>query len=53
MDLPGAKKNLNALQERFPKTKILPTMAVIGKGIDLLKQELAKRITNESRSTGI
>jgi GTP-binding protein len=53
MDLPGAKKNLNALQERFPKIKILPTIAVIGKGIDLLKQELAKRITNESRSTGI
>src|SRR5205814_702098 len=27
MDLPGAKKNLKTLQERFPKVQILPTSA--------------------------
>jgi GTP-binding protein len=53
MDLPAAKKNLNALQERFPKVKIIPTVAVTGKGTDVLKQELAKGITNDGLSKGI
>src|SRR5213080_2847261 len=47
MDLPGAKENLKALQERFPKLQILPTSAARGEGIDALKQELATRITKD------
>ena len=55
MDLPGAKENLKALQERFPKLQILPTSAAKGEGIDDLKQALATRITDpeESVSTAI
>jgi GTP-binding protein len=44
MDLPGAKENLKALQERFPKLQILPTSAAKGEGIDALKQALATQI---------
>ena len=47
MDLAGAKENLKALQERFPKLQILPTSAARGEGIDALKQELATRITKD------
>ncbi len=47
MDLPGAKENLKALQERFPKVQILPTSAARGEGVDALKQELATRITKD------
>ena len=47
MDLPGAKENLKALQERFPKVQILPISAAKGEGIDALKQELATRTTND------
>ena len=50
MDLPGAKENLNALQERFPKLQILPTSAAEGEGIDALKQALATRITDPDES---
>ncbi len=50
MDLPGAKKNLKALQERFPKLQILPTSAAKGQGIDDLKQALATRITGPEES---
>jgi GTP-binding protein len=46
MDLPGAKENLKALQERFPKLQILPTSAAKEEGIDDLKQALATRITD-------
>jgi GTPase len=46
MDLPGAKENLKALQERFPKVQILPVSAAKGEGIDNLKQALATRITD-------
>jgi GTP-binding protein len=46
MDLPGAKENLNALQERFPKLEILPVSAAKGEGIDELKQALARRIAD-------
>ena len=47
MDLPDAKKNLEAVQERFPKTKIIPTSAAKGEGMDALKEALAARITND------
>ncbi len=50
MDLPGAKENLKALQERFPKLQILPTSAAKGEGIDGLKQALATRITDPEES---
>jgi GTP-binding protein len=50
MDLPGAKKNLKTLQERFPKLQILPTSAAKGEGIDDLKQALATRITGPEES---
>jgi GTP-binding protein len=51
MDLPGAKKNLKALQERLSKLQIVPTSAASGEGIDALKQELATRITNDKEIT--
>jgi GTPase len=47
MDLPDAKKNLEAVQERFPKTKIIPTSAAKGEGMDALKEALAATITND------
>ncbi|HEY4273817.1 MAG TPA: GTPase ObgE [Candidatus Udaeobacter sp.] len=47
MDLPGAKENLKALQERFPKVQVVPISAAKGEGIDALKQELATRTTND------
>src|SRR5215831_20526611 len=46
MDLPAAKENLKALQERFPKLQILPISAAKGEGIDDLKQALATRMTD-------
>jgi GTPase len=49
-DLPGAKENLKALQERFPKLQILPTSAAKGEGIDDLKQALAKRTAGPEES---
>jgi GTP-binding protein len=50
MDLPGAKENLKALQERFPKLQILPTSAAKGEGIDDLKQALAARTADPEGS---
>lgn len=50
MDLPGAKENLKALQERFPKLQILPTSAAKGEGIDDLKQALAARTADPEES---
>jgi len=50
MDLPGAKENLKALQERFPKVQILPTSAAKGEGTDALKQALATRTTDPKES---
>jgi GTP-binding protein len=41
MDLPDAERNLKALQERFPKTEIIPTSAAKGEGIAELKKTLA------------
>src|SRR3954454_8803365 len=43
MDLPGAKENLKALHERFPKLQILPTSAAKEEGIEDLKHALATR----------
>jgi GTP-binding protein len=50
MDLPGAKENLKALQERFPNLQILPTSAAKGEGIDALKQALAIQMTDPEES---
>ena len=50
MDLPGAKENLKALHERFPKLQILPTSAAKGEGIDDLKQALAARTADPEES---
>ncbi len=47
MDLPDAKKNLEAVQERFPRIKILPTSAAKGEGMDALKEALAATMTND------
>jgi GTP-binding protein len=47
MDLAGAKRNLKALRERFPKLQILPMSAAMGDGTEALKQELAIRTTND------
>ena len=47
MDLPDANKNLKAVQETFPKTKIIPTSAARGEGTDALKEALATMITND------
>jgi len=46
MDLPDAKKNLQAMQERFPGIKIIPTSAATGEGVDVLKEALAGIMTN-------
>ena len=47
MDLPDAERNLRALQERFPKTKIIPTSAANGEGIAELKKTLAVTMPND------
>src|SRR5213592_1823871 len=47
MDLPGAKQNLKAMQERLPRIKILATSPVKGEGIDALKEALAAIMTND------
>jgi GTPase len=50
MDLPGAKENLKALHERFPKLQILPTSAAKGEGIEDLKHALATRTAQSEES---
>jgi len=47
MDLPDAERNLRVLQERFPKTKIIPTSAAQGEGIAELKKTLAATMSND------
>ena len=47
MDLPGAKQNLKAMQERLPRIKIVPTSPVKGEGVDALKEALAAIMTND------
>ena len=47
MDLMDAERNLTAMQERFPRIKILPCSAAMGEGIDALKKTLAATMTND------
>ncbi len=47
MDLTDAEKNLRAMQERFPRIKIIPTSAAKGEGITELKDTLAATIPND------
>jgi GTP-binding protein len=47
MDLPDAERNLRALQERFPRTKIVPTSAAQEEGIAELKETLAATMSND------
>jgi GTP-binding protein len=47
MDLPNADENLKALQEKFPKVRILPVSAAKGEGIDALKETLAEMLMSE------
>jgi GTP-binding protein len=47
MDLPDAKKNLEAVQQRFARLEIIPTSAAKGEGIDALKEALAATMTND------
>jgi GTP-binding protein len=47
MDLPDAERNLRALQERFPQTKIIPTSAAKGQGVAELKKTLAATMPND------
>jgi GTP-binding protein len=47
MDLPDAQRNLRALQERFPKTKIIPTSAPKAEGISKLKETLAATFSKD------
>jgi GTPase len=49
MDLPNAKENLEALQQRFPRISIVPISAAKGEGIDALKETLSGKIR---QSTG-
>src|SRR5438034_2070424 len=47
MDLPDAERSLRDLQERFAKTKIVPTSAAKGEGIAELKKTLAATMPND------
>ncbi len=47
MDLTDAEKNLRAMQERFPRIKIIPTSAAKGEGMAELKDALAATIPND------
>jgi GTP-binding protein len=47
MDLTNAEKNFRAMQERFPKIKIIPISAAKGEGIAELKDTLAAIIPND------
>src|SRR5437762_58198 len=47
MDLPDAKKNVEAVRERLPKIKIILTSAAKGEGMDALKETLAATMTND------
>jgi GTP-binding protein len=47
MDLPDAERNLRALQERFPKTKIIPTSAPKAEGISKLKETLGATLSKD------
>src|SRR6184192_2756985 len=47
MDLPNANENLDALRQRFPRIKIIPTSAAKGEGITELKKTLAVTMPND------
>ena len=47
MDLPDAKKNVEAVRERFPRIKIILTSAAKGEGMDAFKETLAATMTND------
>src|SRR5881397_1036100 len=47
MDLPNANEKLETLQQKFPKTSIVPISAANGEGIDMLKKALAERMAGE------
>src|SRR5213083_1076779 len=47
MDLTDAEKNLRAMQERFPRIKIIPSSAAKGEGITELKDTLAATMSND------
>ena len=47
MDLPDAKKNVEAVRERFPRIKIILTSAAKGEGMDALKETLAATMSND------
>jgi GTP-binding protein len=47
MDLTDAEKNLRAMQERFPRIKIIPTSASKGEGMAELKDALAPTMTKD------
>ena len=47
MDLPDASENLEAVQEKFPRIKIIPTSAAKGEGMDALKKTLAATMIND------
>jgi GTPase len=48
MDLPDAEKNLKMIEERFPRTKIVPTSAATGEGIAELKEILAATMPSDN-----
>jgi GTPase len=48
MDLPDAEKNLKMIEERFPRTKIVPTSAATGEGIADLKEILAATMPSDN-----
>jgi GTPase len=47
MDLSDAERNPTAVQERFPKIKIIPTSAAKGEGIAELKKTLGATLSND------
>ena len=49
MDLQDAKKNLEAMRQKFPKNEILPVSATMKEGIDSLKDNLAA-MTNAGKA---
>ena len=46
MDLPEARENLEALQNRFKSVEIVPVSAMKGEGIEELKVRLAKWLSD-------
>jgi GTP-binding protein len=53
MDLPAARENLKALQDRFATVNIAPVSAQTGKGMDDLKGKLEKWLVNAPQPQAI